>query len=132
MLWMTFNKMIDEDVLRDKVREAIQAGALPNRRPDRTWGGPGVGACCRICSTPVKQDEVELEIEFGRGWKQPLPERYHVHVSCFAAWESERQNPEFRTLVPADTEPRRVLPEAVDTGNIIGRERYTTFKRGPA
>ena len=45
--------MIDECTLREKVREVLQAEKLPNRRPDRTWGGPGVGADCAICGRPA-------------------------------------------------------------------------------
>jgi hypothetical protein len=81
----------DECALRDKAREVVQAGRLPNRRPDRTWGGPGVGADCAICSVPVKSDEVEFEIEFGRNDDDPDLEKYHVHIRCFAAWEFERR-----------------------------------------
>ena len=39
---------------------------LPNRRPDRTWGGPGVGAACAVCALPVNPDQMEFEIEFAR------------------------------------------------------------------
>jgi hypothetical protein len=30
---------MEEQEVRAKVREVLQAGKLPNRRPDRTWGG---------------------------------------------------------------------------------------------
>ena len=35
--------MPDEQILREKAREAVRSGKLPARRPDRTWGGPGLG-----------------------------------------------------------------------------------------
>jgi hypothetical protein len=41
--------MPDEPRLREQAREAIQTGKLPSRAPDRTWGGPGVGADCTVC-----------------------------------------------------------------------------------
>jgi hypothetical protein len=84
------SQMNDEGTLRKRAREVIQAGKLPNRRPDRTWGGPGVGADCMICRVPVQRDEVEVELEFARNEKEPSFDRYHAHVRCFAAWESER------------------------------------------
>jgi len=81
----------DDSVLRAKAREAIEAGTLPNRRPERMWGGPGVGARCTICGEPVKHDELELEMEFsadpGAG-----PSKHHVHVRCFSALEFEMRN----------------------------------------
>jgi hypothetical protein len=82
----------DECILREKARELIQAGALPNRRPDRTWGGPGSGADCSICRAPVGRDEVEFEIEFDRNGDGPGPSNHHVHLRCFAAWEVARLN----------------------------------------
>jgi hypothetical protein len=85
--------MSDECTPREKAREVIQAGKLPNRRPDRMWGGPGVGADCTICGAPVKRDEVEFEIEFAGSGQGSGLHTYHVHVRCFAAWEFERRTP---------------------------------------
>jgi hypothetical protein len=82
--------MPDEQVLREKARAVIQAGKLPSRRPDRTWGGPGVGAPCAICDLPVTSDELEFEIQFARDGDNPGLDKFHVHVRCFAAWEFER------------------------------------------
>jgi hypothetical protein len=86
------SQMNDTCTLREKVRDVIQAGKLPNRHPDRMWGGPGVGTGCAICSAPLKRDGVEFEIEFSRDGDDPGLDKYHVHILCFAAWESERQN----------------------------------------
>jgi hypothetical protein len=88
--------MSDDSLLRKKVQEAVRAGSLPNRRPDRTWGGPGSGACCTICGARVGRDEVEFEIEFG-GEDTAQPSSYYVHVQCFAAWEAERRKIEAGT-----------------------------------
>ena len=68
-------------------------GGLPARRPDSIWGGPGAGACCTICGTHLADTEMELEIEFVRG-DGFSADRYHVHVSCFAAWEAELRKAE--------------------------------------
>jgi hypothetical protein len=82
--------MSDETVLREKARDVIQTGKLPSRRPDRTWGGPGVGAECAVCGLPVRPDEMEFEIQFARDGDNPGLDKYHVHIRCFAAWELER------------------------------------------
>ena len=93
MGWMADTVSLnDERALREKAREVIQAGKLPNRRPDRMWGGPGAGADCTICGVPVKPGEVEFEIEFARGGDDRCLDQYHVHVRCLAAWEFERHN----------------------------------------
>jgi hypothetical protein len=82
---------MEEQALRAKVREVLQAGKLPNRRPDRTWGGPGVGAPCPVCDLPVTRDQMEFEIEFARNGDSPGLDKLHVHIRCFAAWEFERR-----------------------------------------
>ena len=68
----------------------IQAGKLPARLPDRTWGGPGVDAPCAVCDLPVRSSELEFEIQFARDGDNPGLDKFHVHVRCFAAWEFER------------------------------------------
>ena len=82
--------MPDEPLLREKARTAIQKGRLPSRRPDRTWGGPGVGAPCSICDLPVMKDQLEFEVEFAHDGDSPGLDKFHLHVRCFAAWEFER------------------------------------------
>ena len=81
---------MDEQDLRAKARTVIQSGKLPDRRPDRTWGGPGVGASCAVCGLPETKDQLEFEIQFARDGDNPGLDKYHVHVKCFAAWEFER------------------------------------------
>ena len=83
---------MDEQPLREKAREAVQNGKLPARRPDRTWGGPGVGAPCAICGLPVTKDEMEFEIQFAHDGTAPGLDKFHVHIRCFAASECERKS----------------------------------------
>ncbi len=82
--------MSNENTLRKNVREAIEAGRLPNQGPARMWGGPGVGARCTICERPIGRDEVEFELQFARDGNSGLG-NHHLHVRCFAAWELERE-----------------------------------------
>jgi hypothetical protein len=81
---------MDEEPLREKARQVLRDGKLPNRQPDRTWGGPGVGAMCSVCDLPVTADRLEFEIEFARDGDNPGLDKYHVHIRCFAVWEFER------------------------------------------
>ncbi len=83
--------MPNEIILRAKAREAIRTGKLPSRRADRTWGGPGVGAPCTVCGEAVTKDQLEFEVQFARDGDNPGPDKFHVHVRCFAAWEFERE-----------------------------------------
>jgi hypothetical protein len=85
--------MPDEARLREQARGAIHKGKLPARRPDRTWGGPGVGAECSVCERPVTKEELEFEIQFEYDGSARGLDKYHVHIRCFAAWEFERNKP---------------------------------------
>jgi hypothetical protein len=82
--------MPDEPRLREQARAVIQSGKLPSRNPDRTWGGPGVGATCSVCEKPVTKDQLEFEVQFARDGDNPGLDKFHVHIRCFAAWEFER------------------------------------------
>ena len=82
--------MDDESLLRDKAREALLSGRLPNRTPDHMWGGPATGARCVLCGASTRNGEVELEIEFAGG-DAAVPMSYHVHLKCFSILDVERQ-----------------------------------------
>jgi hypothetical protein len=82
--------MPDESTLRAKAREVVRTGRLPNRRPDRMWGGPGVDAPCTICGEPVTKTQLEFEIQFAFDGAEPGLEKFHAHVRCFSAWVFER------------------------------------------
>ena len=84
--------MSDNSILRGMAREAIQGGKLPNRAPDRMWGGAGSGAQCSICGAPVEQKEVGYELEFAADTGADSS-NHVVHAHCFAALEAERQKP---------------------------------------
>jgi hypothetical protein len=86
--------MPDEARLREQAKAAIRSGKLPARAPDRTWGGPGVGAECSVCGKPVSKEELEFEIQFARDGDNPGLDKFHVHIRCFAAWEFERSKAE--------------------------------------
>lgn len=43
--------------------DPVAQSKMPNRRSDRVWGGPGVGAPCTICGRVVSRDEMEFEVE---------------------------------------------------------------------
>ena len=89
--------MPDEPFLREKASEAITQRKLPNRQPDRVWGGPGVGAPCRVCDIPVERTEMEFEVQFERDGGTPYFDVYHIHLRCFSAWELIRSKVGGRT-----------------------------------
>lgn len=81
--------VIDDSGLRDKARRVIESGEMPNRYPDRLWGGAGTGIDCAVCGSPTRPDEVEFEIEFFRD--STARDAFYVHGRCLAAWDVERR-----------------------------------------
>jgi hypothetical protein len=43
-----------------------------------------------VCELPVSAEQIEMQVEFLRDHEAELPEVFHVHSRCFAAWELER------------------------------------------
>lgn len=82
--------MSDDIYLREKAREALRLGRLPNRPPDHIWGGPSTGGHCAVCREAMQRGAIELEIEFV-GDDRRGRASHPVHVRCFTALESERQ-----------------------------------------
>jgi len=74
--------MTDQDHCRELARAGLRAGVLPARSPELTWGGPGAGSSCAVCSVTIPREETELEIEVAGN-------ALHFHVRCFAAWHVE-------------------------------------------
>lgn len=79
-----------EALIREKARAAIRGRKLPARRPDRTWGGLGIGLPCAVCELPIKRHEREGQIQFEHEGRVPGLDTYHVHLRCFAVWELAR------------------------------------------
>jgi hypothetical protein len=117
--------------LREKIREAIQEGRLPEQRPTHTWGGRGSGAPCAVCGQPISPDEFEFELEYARPWNGNGNgnggsrngangngrANLNVHLSCCSTWESER-----RALLRSQAESAGTLLAANEGGNMRGRE----------
>jgi len=75
-------------LLHAKAREAIRAGNLPLRSPDKLWGGPATGNQCAVCGVSTTPGQMELEIEFARD-SETSRTRYHLHPLCFAIFNRE-------------------------------------------
>jgi hypothetical protein len=111
--------MPDDCDLRRLAREAVLEGRLPERVPDRMWGGPGDGRPCAICGAVLTRGDIGLEVEFGSAEAELAPSSYNVHVRCFAAWEAE-----WRRSTPTDLgHPAGGLRSGARDGTIPDRDR---------
>ena len=82
---------MDDALLRARVREALQSGALPRDDPLHTWGGRGTGRECDVCGRAIPASETELELEFVVSGSASRVHR--MHPRCFIAWQQVRQEP---------------------------------------
>jgi hypothetical protein len=78
-----------EPLLTERIRQAIDSGKLPARKPDRVLGGLGTGKVCAVCGAMLTLTQMEIEVEFDRGATSPGRDRYWTHPRCYAAWEFE-------------------------------------------
>ena len=82
--------MPNEAAPRRLARLVLESGKMPHREPDRTWGGPGVGALCTLCAQPVPPEQIEYGVQFAHDASTPGLDRFHLHLRCFVVWELER------------------------------------------
>jgi hypothetical protein len=75
--------------LREKARDILRAGKLPDRAPDHMWGGLGTGTQCVVCGVATTPGETELEIEYRRD-DRGRADSYVVHPLCYSLVEEER------------------------------------------
>jgi len=77
-----------DSLLQAKARALIDAGHLPDTLPARRWGGPGVGAPCSVCTVPIGQHQIDIELELT-GTNADGAISHHFHVRCLSVLEHE-------------------------------------------
>ena len=79
--------MLEDTVLRQQARQAIDHGRLPISRPvGTTWLGSGDGETCRLCGDAVNRHQMAVEVRFKHNGEHLIP----LHTKCFSAWEHAR------------------------------------------
>ena len=81
----------NDQELRHTVRETMDRQLLPARAPAHTFGGPGNGAPCALCSTALDASEMIFYLEFDDDDSHGAC-ACQVHVRCFRLWETERES----------------------------------------
>ena len=119
--------IIDDNGLRRMLaREAIDLGRLPARRADRLWGARCNDERCAVCGLSATQEELGYVLEFAQ---DGLPSvRHHLHVRCFAAWESECRNA--GSAGPVETDALNV-PAGPDDSTLSANGRTTGLRPEP-
>lgn len=121
----------EETGLRVKALEAIRTGKLPDRPPDRTWGGHGNGKdICRICGNPLNKEDITFDLEYDGEATDGHPACYSVHLRCFNAWDLESQQRKKARASHRPSPPdhnRASLPAASEVGTMPANEGDTTL-----
>ena len=82
--------MPNEQHIRALARKILQAGVMPRRDPDGTWGGKGIDVPCAMCGERIMPDQVEYELQFTHDGATRDVDLFHLHLRCLAASEMER------------------------------------------
>ena len=101
-----------ESELRERARELIREGRLPDRAPARVWGGPGSGAVCTLCAEAIPATELEYEADASVG---STVRTLHFHFVCHAAWQLECLRADFDARAGAHSENPPTAPRGAGT-----------------
>jgi hypothetical protein len=77
---------MNEEPLREWIREKLREGTLPRTQSDRIWGGPGSGRLCAACNQPIAPTTAEIEDHDESG--RPLV----YHARCHSLLNLERDS----------------------------------------
>ncbi len=101
-----------ESELRERARELIRDGRLPDRAPERVWGGPGSGATCALCAEMIPSKEMEYEADATVG---SAVRTLHFHFVCHAAWQLECLRADYEARASMSSGKPPTAPRAPDT-----------------
>ncbi len=99
------------ETLRQRARDWVREGRLPQAPGARTWGGTGSGSACALCGREVTSSDTEIEVELELAGSAAS---VHFHRSCHHLWEQARIEAARRPWRPmsAGTPPLDVPIEA--------------------
>lgn len=75
-----------ETKLRRRARDLIDRHLLPGEPVVFLWGAYGIGSCCALCEQPIKEAEVEYNLETPFGGAR---RHFRFHFLCHALWQLE-------------------------------------------
>jgi hypothetical protein len=68
--------------LADRIRQKLDAGALPRDHPKKILGGYGFGDACNGCGDPMRRGQGVFEFDVAG-------QTYRLHTGCYGLWEGE-------------------------------------------
>ena len=75
---------MDDDLVRERVREMLATNRLPTSDPVKLWAGPSMAKPCTACGETIST-ATEYELEFA-----PMVTLL-LHPRCYAIWNEERR-----------------------------------------
>lgn len=72
-----------DELVRQRVRQLLQAAGLPRESPIKLWVGPATNVRCCCCAEPIDSG-YEYEVVFAA----PLSLKFHPR--CYVIWNEER------------------------------------------
>jgi hypothetical protein len=81
---MSHQRNLAQDELRDRAREEIRNGRLPDSPPASIWAGPGSGLPCVVCGDPIAPAQVEYEVSGPSS-----TDSFRFHLPCHTQWQIE-------------------------------------------
>jgi hypothetical protein len=74
-----------EEVIRNRIRQMLDSGAIACDEAEKVWAGRGSGSHCAACAEPISTTEIEFEVELGA----IAPTVLRLHRDCHEIWQDE-------------------------------------------
>ena len=81
---MSHKRNFAQEELRDRAREEIRKGRLPNSTPASIWAGLGSGLPCAVCGHAIAATQVEYEVSDPSSTGS-----FRFHLPCHTEWQIE-------------------------------------------
>jgi hypothetical protein len=83
---MSNDPLLDDALLRERVRERAEQGRVPCRVPRAILPTRVGGATCAICDVVLTYADAAYELAFG---SQEALQTVYLHRRCYMAWEAQ-------------------------------------------
>jgi hypothetical protein len=74
---------MDEAMIRRRIQEMLQTGALPCDDAAQVWGSTGDGVRCSACAEAIAPADVQFDVDLRSGLT------IHLHRRCHQIWVEE-------------------------------------------
>jgi hypothetical protein len=89
-----------EQQVRSRVYDRLEAGSLPPDTGQRTFGSRGDGSLCACCDQPIKAEDLQYDMDVRDDSSSSPTSTLSMHLRCYRMWVEESGIRRIRMLEP--------------------------------